>query len=565
VPPWPLGGVRVLPEAPGILARAVADWLAETGAEFGLFWDSALGTPSPQLVEQTLGLPGDVWHAGLALGTVGLPEVVDFVEPLWMLNHDPDPSVVATSWRISLRACLVRAEVLRQLGGPDPAFDTLTGAALELGARLIGRGAIVRHVPDLLPGPPPASTIVAPSVHDELRFVRQKFSERWLWWAAWRAAAHGRPLGSLLRALVRLRREGVRPPTPPYDRGPRPDDDFDPEAWHGRVSVMVPTLQRYPYLCNELRQLRGQTVRPREIVVVDQTPRAERETAWADEFADLPLRLSHQDVMGQCTAWNEAISRSTGEYLLFLGDDADRIAPDFVEKFLRTAHALRADMVACAVEEVGSDPVPEESDFLRVADTFPIALARRDLFARSGLYDLAFDRGARADADVALRWLDAGALMIFDPRIRVLHLKAPRGGLRAHKARVITRASSRRNLWHRDLPSRTEIYLMLRHHTSRQLREMVLMRIVGTLIVRGGRLAKVQKCLVSLFCLPDTLRTIRTNRRQAREMLGAYPQIPALADPPRGTSGGPGGRRDAGPLLDGGGPSPDRPHPLNAR
>ena len=184
---WPLGEIRWLPMMPVHLAPALDGWLESTNADFCLFWDLELGQPDATVVGETIRTPGDAWHGGLRLGTAGLPALIDCVEPVWLLNRDPDPEIVATSWRVSLRACLAKVDVLRQLGGIDPAFETLTGAGLEFGCRLLRRGAIVRHVPSLVRtnavGEPRASI----SLGDELRMVRQHFGARWLAWTVWRA------------------------------------------------------------------------------------------------------------------------------------------------------------------------------------------------------------------------------------------------------------------------------------------------------------------------------------------------------------------------------------------
>ena len=147
-PTWPLGRTWFASEAtPASVHEVVQDCLHSSNASAVLFWDCALGSPDPHAVSEIMSLPGDVWHAGLRLGTGGLPGLLDFVSPTWMLNRDPDPSIEATSWRLSLRACLVRTEVLRQMGDLNPGFQTLDGAALEMGHRYVSRGVLTRHIP----------------------------------------------------------------------------------------------------------------------------------------------------------------------------------------------------------------------------------------------------------------------------------------------------------------------------------------------------------------------------------------------------------------------------------
>ncbi len=84
-------------------------------------------------------------------------------------------------------------------------------------------------------------------------------------------------------------------------------------------------------------------------------------------------------------------------------------------------------------------------------------MLRRSALERSGLFDLAFDRGSRADHDLGMRLHLAGAALVYDPDVEVYHHHAPIGGLRTHGARTVTRASARRSLTQRNLPSVTEL------------------------------------------------------------------------------------------------------------
>ena len=529
---WGLGDRRVLLDQPSTLAPVLDAWLSTSSAEYCLFWDLSLGAPDPERVMETIKLPGDVWHAGLHLGTGGLPKLINFVNPTWMLNRDADPHLISTSWRLSLKACLMRTDVLRQLGGLDPSYETLDGAALDMGHRFIARGAFLRHVPNLIPRGR-AGEAAAPKLtsYDELRFIRRQYGPKWVAWSMFRASLNGYSLPALTRACRRLRSEGVSPLPSPYKRAHRPDRPFVAGQWHDKVTVLIPTLERYPYLRNELFQLRNQTVRPLEVIVIDQTPAAEREAGLRAEFPDLPLRIFPQDTFGQCTAWNEGLRAAKGEYVLFLGDDADRIAPDFLEKFFRTFHACAADMVASVVDEVGAGPPPYNCTFMRITDIFPITMIKRETLQKSGLMDFAYDRAKRADGDLGMRCYCSGALMVLDPDVRLLHHRAPRGGLRKHGVRVVTYASSKRSLRQRNLPGVSEIYLTLRHFSSQQAYEELWLRTFGSMSMRGGKVKKVLKLLLGFLMLPDTVWQIRRRYLQAFAMLREYPQIPTLPEP----------------------------------
>ncbi len=525
---WPLGEVRAVEPSPRAVQRCIEAHLGRTRAAHWLFWSAKLGMPTPETMTHAADRPGDVWHAGLRLGMAGLPRLIDFVSPVWMLNRDPDPTLETTSWRLSLAACLIRVDVLKQMGSIDPDFETLEGAGLELGHRLITRGALVRHVPWLVPGVGQQGACCLP-LQDELRFMRRRFGRRWSGWAAARAILTGdASLWGVFRAWRKT--AGVDPLNPePYARRA---ETAQPAPGGMRVSVIIPTLDRYPYLRTLLGQLRRQTVPPAEIIVIDQTAEDRRDARLAEEFADLPLRVIYQDTPGQCTARNAGLSLAGGDAILFVDDD-DEVGSDLIEAHLRNLGRFGADVSSGAAHEVGAGPLPENFTYTRASDVFPTnnTLIRRAVLHRSGLFDLAYDRRKRADGDLGMRVYLSGAVMVHSPETAVLHHHAPQGGLRVHRARVVTYASSRKRVGQRHLPSASEVYLAMRYFTPRQVREMLWLRVLGTFSIRGGVGRKVCKAVAALALLPHTWWVIQKRRAEARDMLGVYPQIPTLSDP----------------------------------
>lgn len=194
---WPIGQTWFAQDTPSALHYQINNYLGISKADAWLFWDFSVGIPDARIVTQTLLLPGDVWHAGLRLGMRGQPKMIDFVQPTWMLNRDPNPDIQATSWRMSLRSCLIRTEVLRQLGDIDPEYDTIEGGSLEMGYRYNSGGAFIRHIPSLLPHNFHNNNVLPyVTVHDELRFIHQKFGPRWFFWSLFRATLNGYPVFS---------------------------------------------------------------------------------------------------------------------------------------------------------------------------------------------------------------------------------------------------------------------------------------------------------------------------------------------------------------------------------
>jgi GT2 family glycosyltransferase len=521
---WSLGDVHsVTAPSPSACAGVLAAAARDTDAV--LCWDAALGAPDPGLVRALLDAPAEVHHAGLALGTGGLPQVIDFVHPTWMLNADADPAIESSSWRMTWRACLVQSRVVQQLGDLDAAFATLDGAFLDLGYRWIRAGVFARHLPALV-GTTRAVPIELP-LHDELRFARRNFGAFWYRWAVGRGLVTGTWRADHLAADAVAAGSAAPLRRQPFQRSASPAPPVTRDA---RVTVLLPTIERYPYLRPLLDQLRQQTVRPAEIIVIDQTPVAARDTAIARDFADLPLKLLVLDEAGQCRSRNAGLRVATGDYVLFLDDD-DEIQPTLIAEHLVSLARYRCDASCGVADELGAGPLPADFTFVRTSDVFPTgnSMIRRDLLRRTGLFDMAFDRMPRADADFGTRAYLAGAFLVLEPSIHVLHHRAPRGGLREHKARVHNYATSREALTVRHLPSPSEIYLAMRHQTPRRVRELLWQRAFGTLSGRGQPWRRLAKGVVGLGQLPDTVRAIRAAEARARAMLNEYPQIQTLA------------------------------------
>ena len=189
-PSWSLGEVYSCQPSPQEIHSVTTPPSPAARAEACLFWDSSLGAPEEKRIRQALDCPGNVWHSGLLLGLGGLPGLMDFVKPTWMLNRDPPLEIEATSWRLSLRCCLINTDVLQQLGTVHPEFKTLEAASLELGHRYVRRGALPRHLPWLLPPGKTCQPVEIPFV-DELRFIYYQYGLFWMRWALMRAFLTG--------------------------------------------------------------------------------------------------------------------------------------------------------------------------------------------------------------------------------------------------------------------------------------------------------------------------------------------------------------------------------------
>jgi len=98
-----------------------------------------------------------------------------------------------------------------------------------------------------------------------------------------------------------------------------------------RVSVIIPTLNRYEYLKDVLSDLERQTYRNFEVIVCDQSDPFD-ETFYSGWQID--IKLIRQEKKALWLARNTSIRNATGEYILLFDDDS-RVKPDWIIQHLK--------------------------------------------------------------------------------------------------------------------------------------------------------------------------------------------------------------------------------------
>ena len=505
--------------------ETVGRLISGSPAPFVLFVDSNL---FPAKILATDFQPADsldVWYDDAANGGLHWPATLDYIAPVNYFNMTV-PAGIHSPDALTFRALLVRKALIADRGFLDERFISVSGALKAWVHRSIYEGILFQPV-DWNAAPSVRADETIPA-EDQHRFIKFRFGAKWLKWSLMRSVLTGASsVGAARRSYQAIRSQQPAAKVPPRNHQAWRTMELPENA--SRVTVLIPTIERYPYMTTVLRLLEKQTIIPFEVIVIDQTPRADRKPGLFEGFERIGLRYFTLDEAGQCRSRNFGLQQAKGDYILFIDDDVEMDA-DLIERHLRCMHYFNADVSAGVADEVGAGPVPPDYSFIRLSDVFPTnnCMIRRAVLKKSGLFDMAYDRGQRADGDLGARIYKTGARMILNPEIRLLHYHAPRGGLRTHNVRRVTFASSRQFITHFRLPHVSELYFGFQHETERQRHEAKLLTLLGTFSIRGSRMKKILKVLLATVRIPSFLLTLSKRKAAAESMLGKYPQIPAL-------------------------------------
>ncbi len=484
--PWLAGQVGYLGHSLES-AKVLDAWVQESRADYLLLWRPERVLPDTTLLSHLIEDGVDLAHCGLKQGMGDLWPSLSLVALDWsMINGPSDKS--STSWRLSLDACLIRRDLILRLGGLDAAFSSRTGAGLEFGFRYLNKGALIEYRPELLAGAAEGNSS-EPPLEDLYVFLLRHYEPRWARYVAIRRTLGKRSWALERRALHKAKARCAASSIPKgtnetvwYSDSTHDHDELKKVS----VSAIIPTLGRYAYLPDALASLSRQTIKPREIIVVDQNPPDSRRPEVYEACAGLNLRVIWQDKLGQSLARNTGLAEATSRYV-FLFDDDSIANDDLIETHLRAVESSRFQ-VSTGVSYPPSPndyQLPFNFRYPRIAQTFdtgnsllPLVLARQ----LKGL-DRNYDFGPGTDLDFGTRLYLSGVRILHNPKAVRIHFKAPLGGLRTHGAHRYNTDTGLFNAF----PPITQSYYGLRYLSKSQQRERLLIQFLTSRLPKGLR------------------------------------------------------------------------------
>ena len=205
-----------------------------------------------------------------------------------------------------------------------------------------------------------------------------------------------------------------------------------------KLTVVIPTYNRAAIVVDTVRRLEALDPPPDAIIVADQTP------AVNDELAATSAQVIRLDAPSIPHAMNVGLLAATTPLVLFLDDDVEP-SPRLVAAH-RDAHADESIWaVVGQILQPGEEPahVAQPRDDLEfrffaadgrlVRNVMAGNLSvKRECAVDAGGFDENYVLAAyRFETDFALRLIDSGGNIWFEPRASLRHLKLATGGLRS--------------------------------------------------------------------------------------------------------------------------------------
>ncbi len=200
------------------------------------------------------------------------------------------------------------------------------------------------------------------------------------------------------------------------------------ELIDAKVSVIIPTLNRYTYLRDVFLDLEKQTHRNFEVLVCDQSDPFDESCYEGWSF---DMKVIRQEEKALWKARNACLSKATGDLILLFDDDS-RVDPDWITNHIRCLSYFNADISAGVTDTIVGHGLSKKESYFHYSDVFDTgnALVRRKVFEQVGLFDRQFEKQRMGDGEFGLRSYLGGFPSISNPFAKRIHLKVETGGLR---------------------------------------------------------------------------------------------------------------------------------------
>lgn len=230
------------------------------------------------------------------------------------------------------------------------------------------------------------------------------------------------------------------------------------------IDVIIPTLKRTEYLKQVLIDLKEQSFCPTRVIIIEQDA-AEGSVSQLKELIEMewPFKIIHHFVnrTGACMARNLALKEVRSKWIFFADDDI-RIGPDVLGNALIEINKLGVSVLNLNCVQPGHLTI-----FKKIKQWGAFGSGTSIVETKYALqckFKDVFEYGFGEDTDFGLQLRSKGADIIYHPEIKLIHLKADRGGFRE------TGKAPWESLEIIPKPSPTMMILIKRHYTPWMLK-----------------------------------------------------------------------------------------------
>ncbi len=196
------------------------------------------------------------------------------------------------------------------------------------------------------------------------------------------------------------------------------------------IDVLIPTIGRKKYLYDVLKDLKAQTLLPKQVIIVEQNPDNEsssdlgfiKKETW-------PFKIVHKFIhqTGACNARNLALRSISSKYVFFADDDIrfkENVLKDAID--FMSLNKINATTLSCLRP---TDKVVFTTIFQWPSFGSGCSIVKKEAL-KGTKFNMAFEYGFGEDADFGMQLRNNSVDIIYYPKVNLTHLKAPIGGFR---------------------------------------------------------------------------------------------------------------------------------------
>ena len=267
-------------------------------------------------------------------------------------------------------------------------------------------------------------------IEDEYRFIRKYYNHLWSYYTLFlRILTLHNPFTEVVAFLKTMNVSRINVYNKPLEvLGWNNFNSLLIES-NPKVSVVIPTLNRYEYLKDVLEDLEKQDYKNFDVIIVDQTEPFQE--SFYTKFK-LDLDVTFQEEKALWLARNFAINKSNADYILLFDDDS-RVNADWISNHLKCLDFFKTSISSGTSISVVGAKVPQFYSYFKLSDqidTGNVMINKQKVFGCINLFDRQFEKQRMGDGEFGMRAYLNGFVNISNPYSSRLHLKVSTGGLR---------------------------------------------------------------------------------------------------------------------------------------